>query len=137
MNITINNNKEEVTYYNKDTYSIYNQDNIVRLNINTHNNDIVNIIANLISINKGLNKSELNALEILLLTGDIKGKDFKDYYCNKYKVSNSTAARALYGLVSRYIVIIDSNDIIKLNDKYKIKDKDINKIKVIIIETNN
>ncbi len=134
MDISINNSKDAITYYNKDTVNIYNEDDIIRLNINFKNDDIVSLIAKLISIDKNLNKTEVNALEIILATKDIKSRVFKDYYCQKYKVSESTAARSLAGLVDKYIVYITKEDIIKVNSKYLVKDKDVNKVKVFILE---
>lgn len=137
MDISINNSKDNVTYYNKDTVSIYNDKDIIRFNINFKNDDITSLIAKLISIDKNLNKTEINALEVILATKDIKGKTFKDYYCKKYKVSESTAARSLAGLISKYIVYITKEDIIKVNSKYLIEDNDINKTKILILEVAN
>lgn len=134
MDISINNSKDAITYYNKNTVSIYNEDDIIRFNVNLKNEDIVSLIAKIISIDKNLNKTEVNALEIILATKDIKGRVFKDYYCQKYKVSESTAARSLAGLVAKYIIYITKEDIIKVNSKYLVKDKDVNKSKVFILE---
>lgn len=134
MDISINNSKDAITYYNKDTVSIYNEDDIIRFNVNLKNEDIVSLIAKIISIDKNLNKTEVNALEIILATKDIKGRVFKDYYCQKYKVSESTATRSLAGLVAKYIIYITKEDIIKVNSKYLVKDKDVNKSKVFILE---
>ena len=140
MNVTINNNDDAVTYYNKDTCSIYNREDIIRLDIDLCNDDItaaiIKLITNLISIDKGLNKTEMNALETLLHLKDIKGKDFKVYYCRKYNVSESTAARSLATLQRKHIVSITTDDIIKVNSKYRIKKDNVHNV-ILVMEVNN
>lgn len=140
MDIAINNNNDDVTYYNKNTCNVYNKEDIIRIDINPVNYDItatvIKLITNLVSINKGLNKAEMNAFETLLMLKDIKGKDFKDYYCNKYKVSESTAARSIFGLQKKHIVTVTMDDIIKVNSKYHIRKDNIHNV-VLVMEIDN
>lgn len=137
MKLTVVNTNDDITYYNKDTISIYNKKEIIRLKNNENYNNPEEIIAKLIGISKDLGNQDIKALEVLLITDNIKAKDFRDFFCNKYKVSISTAVRCLTSLTMKHIITIDKNDIIHLTDNYKIKDKNVNETKVIIIEMTN
>lgn len=133
MKIAINNNPDEIMYYNKDTFKVYNNTDILRINIDDDNIKI-KLLSRILTINKILNNADYNALEIILSTNNINIKDFKYFYCNKYKTSESTANRALNNLQISSIIYINKNDEICLYEQYSLKDKTIDDIKIINLE---
>ena len=137
MRIKIDNNEQDITYFDKINNEIAYNDLIIKLYNQDNLEDAGNIISKIIGQSYNLNISEINALNIILRNNNIKVNKLKEVYCNQNKVSNSTATRAIAVLIEKGIIYINKENEIILNESFKIKDKEIKEVEYIVIKVNN
>lgn len=137
MRIKIDNNEQDITYFDKVNNEIAYNDLIIKLYNQDNLEDAGNIISKIIGQSYNLNISEINALNIILRNNNIKVNKLKEVYCNQNKVSNSTATRAIAILIEKGIIYINKENEIILNESFKIKDKEIKEVEYIVIKVNN
>lgn len=131
----IDKRKGNIIYVDKENNDVAHNEEVLKL-INTNNDSIVDIYINIISGVYKLNSAEATVIKILI---DLNGTATRGILCNNVARSINkspiTASRAIDSLRDKRLIYITVNGYITLSNSIDITNKDISKIKVIVINS--
>lgn len=133
MEISIDNRKTDIIYVDKANLSTANNDEVIKL-ICKYNNNSVEVLSGIFAGIYNLNKLEELILTMLLNADEeLEIKDVVEILMVMANKSKITINRAIETLRNKRLAYTNRNKI-KASNHIAIKDKDINKIKALIIE---
>lgn len=131
----IDKRKGNIIYVDKENNDVAHNEEVLKL-INTNNDSVVDIYINIISGVYKLNSAEATVIKILI---DLNGTATRGILCNNVARSINkspiTACRAIDSLRDKRLIYITVNGYITLSNSIDITNKDISKIKVIVINS--
>lgn len=131
----IDKRKGNIIYVDKENNDVAHNEEVLKL-INTNNDSVVDIYINIISGVYKLNSAEATVIKILI---DLNGTVTRGILCNNVarsiNKSHITASRAIDSLRDKRLIYITVNGYITLSNSIDITNKDISKIKVIVINS--
>lgn len=131
----IDKRKGNIIYVDKENNDVAHNEEVLKL-INTNNDSVVDIYINIISGVYKLNSAEATVIKILI---DLNGTATRGILCNNVARSINkspiTASRAIDSLRDKRLIYITVNGYITLSNSIDITNKDISKIKVIVINS--
>ena len=131
----IDKRKGNIIYVDKENNDVAHNEEVLKL-INTNNDSVVDIYINIISGVYKLNSAEATVIKILI---DLNGTATRRILCNNVARSINkspiTASRAIDSLRDKRLIYVTVNDYITLSNSIDITNKDISKIKVIVINS--
>lgn len=124
-----------IIYVDKENNDVAHNEEVLKL-INTNNDSVVDIYINIISGVYKLNSAESAVIKILI---DLNGTATRGILCNNVARSINkspiTASRAIDSLRDKRLIYVTINGYITLSNSIDITNKDISKIKVIVINS--
>lgn len=124
-----------IIYVDKENNDVAHNEEVLKL-INTNNDSVVDIYINIISGVYKLNSAEAAVIKILI---DLNGTATRGILCNNVAKSINkspiTASRAIDSLRDKRLIYVTINGYITLSNSIDITNKDISKIKVIVINS--
>jgi hypothetical protein len=131
----IDKRKGNIIYVDKENNDVAHNEEVLKL-INTNNDSVVDIYINIISGVYKLNSAEATVIKILI---DLNGTATRGILCNNVARSINkspiTASRAIDSLRDKRLIYVTVNGYITLSNSIDITNKDISKIKVIVINS--
>lgn len=131
----IDKRKGNIIYVDKENNDVAHNEEVLKL-INTNNDSVVDIYINIISGVYKLNSAEATVIKILI---DLNGTATRGILCNNVARSINkspiTASRAIDSLRDKRLIYITVTGYITLSNSIDITNKDISKIKVIVINS--
>lgn len=131
----IDKRKGNIIYVDKENNNVAHNEEVLKL-INTNNDSVVDIYINIISGVYKLNSAEATVIKILI---DLNGTATRGILCNNVARSINkspiTASRAIDSLRDKRLIYVTVNGYITLSNSIDITNKDISKIKVIVINS--
>ncbi len=131
----IDKRKGNIIYVDKENNDVAHNEEVLKL-INTNNDSVVDIYINIISGVYKLNSTEATVIKILI---DLNGTATRGILCNNVARSINkspiTASRAIDSLRDKRLIYVTVNGYITLSNSIDITNKDISKIKVIVINS--
>lgn len=131
----IDKRKGNIIYVDKENNDVAHNEEVLKL-INTNNDSVVDIYINIISGVYKLNSAEATVIKILI---DLNGTATRGILCNNVARSINkspiTASRAIDSLRDKRLIYVTINGYITLSNSIDITNKDISKIKVIVINS--
>lgn len=131
----IDKRKGNIIYVDKENNDVAHNEEVLKL-INTNNDSVVDIYINIISGVYKLNSAEATVIKILI---DLNGTATRGILCNNVARSINkspiTASRAIDSLRDKRLIYVTVNGYITLSNSIDITNKDISKIKIIVINS--
>lgn len=131
----IDKRKGNIIYVDKENNDVAHNEEVLKL-INTNNDSVVDIYINIISGVYKLNSAEATVIKILI---NLNGTSTRGILCNNVARSINkspiTASRAIDSLRDKRLIYVTVNGYITLSNSIDITNKDISKIKVIVINS--
>ena len=131
----IDKRKGNIIYVDKENNDVAHNEEVLKL-INTNNDSVVDIYINIISGVYKLNSAEAAVIKILI---NLNGTATRGILCNNVARSINkspiTASRAIDSLRDKRLIYTTVNGYITLSNSIDITNKDISKIKVIVINS--
>lgn len=131
----IDKRKGNIIYVDKENNDVAHNEEVLKL-INTNNDSVVDIYINIISGVYKLNSAEATVIKILI---NLNGTATRGILCNNVARSINkspiTASRAIDSLRDKRLIYVTVNGYITLSNSIDITNKDISKIKVIVINS--
>lgn len=131
----IDKRKGNIIYVDKENNDVAHNEEVLKL-INTNNDSVVDIYINIISGVYKLNSAEATVIKMLI---DLNGAATRAILCNNVARSINkspiTASRAIDSLRDKRLIYVTVNGYITLSNSIDITNKDISKIKVIVINS--
>lgn len=134
MNIEVDNRQKEIIYVDKVNLHNASNNDIIKLIAKDYKNKL-EIYTNIIAGIYKLKEAERNLLNIIMkLGGYVYSPEAREKAKEIYSISCTNYFRTLYSLRDKKLIYIDVNNNVSVCSNIKLKNKDINNAKFIVIE---